>query len=101
MQLDLGNNVRNTFRFNTTATFGVKLLNRIEVIGGTSVVYDSKKFDFFNPGVGVILTPAATIQIYAMVDYVSSMYLTESKAFNLKFGTNLLIGNGGKIKLSD
>lgn len=101
MEVDLGNNVRNTFRFNTTATFGISLLKRIEIIGGNSLVYDSKKLDFFNPGLGVILTPAATIQIYAMVDYVSSIYLTDSKAFNLKFGTNILIGDGGKIKLSD
>ena len=100
-QLDLGNKINNPLRFNATASFGVNLFNWLEVIGGTSVVYDSKKMDFFNPGAGIILSPGTAVQIYAMVDYVSSIYLTESKAFNLKFGTNILIGNGGKHKLSE
>lgn len=94
-ELDLTGDIKNTFRFNTTLTFGLNLFNWAELIVGSSIVYDGKKINPFNPGVGLVLTPATAIQMYMMADYVSSIYLVEAKAFNVKFGMNILIGNGG------
>lgn len=89
-------NAENTFRFNTTLTCGASFFNWIEAIVGNSIVYDGESMDLFNPGIGVILTPGTFFQIYLMSDYISSFYLTDAKAFNVKFGVNLLFGNGGR-----
>ena len=94
-KLDLGPDVINTFRFNTTLSFGANLFNWFEVTAGTSFVYDGNKFNFFNPGVGLVFTPGTAIQLYLIGDYVSSIYLVQAKSFNVKFGVNLLFGNGG------
>ena len=99
-KLDLGGDVTNTFRFNTTLTLGANLFNWAEVIVGSSIVYDGKKPDFFNPGAGIILTPGTIFQFYMMADYISSLYLVESKAFNVRFGLNILIGKGGRSVVS-
>ena len=88
--------VENTFRFNTTLSLGANLYNWAEVVIGSSIIYDGKSMDFFNPGLGIILTPFTVMQVYLMTDYVSSFYLTEAKAFNIKVGLNLLFGTGGR-----
>ncbi len=90
--------VANTFRWNLTASFSANLFNWAELIVGSSIVYDGQNVDFFNPGAGLLLTPGTCFQTYVMADYVSSIYLTDSKAFNLKLGLNLLFGKGGKKK---
>ena len=92
--------VRNTFRFNTTLSFGVNLFNWAELIVGSSAVYDGSKLDLLNPGVGVVFTPATILQIYLMGDYISSFYLTEAKDFNIKFGMNILFGHGDDGRMS-
>ena len=94
-KLDLGPDVINTFRFNTTLSVGANLFNWFEVTAGNSFVYDGNKFNFFNPGVGLVFTPGTAVQFYLLGDYVSSIYLVKAKSFNLKFGLNLLFGNGG------
>ncbi|MBQ6741876.1 MAG: hypothetical protein IJR04_04730 [Bacteroidales bacterium] len=96
-KLDLS--IANTFRFNTTLSLGANLYNWAEIIVGSSVVHDGSGWDFFNPGIGIVLTPATVFQLYFMADYVSSFYLIESKAFNLKFGINLLFGKGGRSQV--
>ena len=98
-ELDLTDDLKNTFRFNTTLTFGVNLFNWAELIVGSSIVYDGSKINPFNPGVGFVFTPATAVQMYLMADYVSSIYLVEAKAFNVKFGLNLLFGRGGATSI--
>lgn len=90
-----------TFRFNTTVSAGLNLFNWAEFIAASSIVFDGSKPDFFNPGVGIILTPGTFLQAYIMADYVSSIYITEVKAINLKLGVNLLFGNGGRKTILD
>lgn len=97
--IDMNNEISNTFRFNTTLSFGVDLFNWAEVLVGSSVVYDGQQMDFFNPGIGLVLTPFKIIQLHFMADYISSIYLADAKAFNVKFGLSLLFGNGGKDKI--
>lgn len=104
LALDLGEDgfkgLKNTFRFNTTLSAGVNLFNWIELVVGSSVVYDGHSKigldNFLNPGVGIIVTPATLIQAYVMMDYASSMYFTQMKAFNFKMGFNLLVGSNSK-----
>lgn len=98
-ELDLTGDLKNTFRFNTTLSLGVNLFNWAELIVGSSVVYDGNKIDPLNPGVGLVLTPATAMQVYIMADYVSSLYLVEAKAFNVKFGFNMLFGKGGVTQI--
>lgn len=98
-ELDLTGDIKNTFRFNTTLSFGVNLFNWAEVIVGSSIVYDGNKISPFNPGVGLIITPGTAVQIYTMADFISSIYLVEAKAFNIKFGMNLLFGMGGTTQI--
>lgn len=98
-ELDLGDNVKNTFRFNTTISAGLNLFNWAELILATSIVSDGNKISPLNPGLGFIFTPATILQTYFMLDYASSIYLAEMKAFNVKFGFNILIGGGGRRKV--
>lgn len=98
--IDVTEGISNTFRFNTTLSFGVNLFNWAEVLVGSSVVYDGTSMDFFNPGIGLVLTPFKIFQFHIMADYVSSIYLADAKAFNVKFGFAMLFGNGGKDKIS-
>lgn len=88
----------NTFRWNTTLSASVNLFNWIELIAGTSIVYDGKHMDLFNPGAGISIAIGTFFQTYLIGDYTSNIRLVEAKAFNAKFGVNLLIGRGGKKK---
>ena len=109
VELDLGeggiSELKNTFRFNTTLSASVNLFNWIEVIAGSSIVYDGSGLsnitlsNFLNPGVGIILTPATLLQAYVMMDYASSMYLTQMKGFNFKLGFNVLIGSNSRTRI--
>ena len=101
----LGNyeGAKNTFRSNTTLSVGVNLFNWVEVIAGSSFVYEKGQkvtFDnFLNPGLGIIITPATLFQAYFMMDYASSMYFTQMKAFNFKFGFNIIMGGNSKTRI--
>jgi len=96
---DLGNNITNTFRFNTTLSVGANIFNWLEVTAGNSFVYDGNHFDAINPGVGIVFTPATIFQVYLIGDYVSSIYLVEAQSFSFKMGINLLFGNGGASRI--
>ena len=98
-QLDWDDNVKNTFRFNTTISAGLNLFNWAELILASSVVSDGNKISPLNPGLGFIFTPGTFFQTYFMLDYASSIYLADMKAFNIKAGFNILIGGGGKRRI--
>ena len=98
-EIDLSDNVVNTFRWNTTASLGINLFNWAELMVGSSLVYDGTKLNWFNPGIGFSFSLATIFQMYIMTDYMSSIYVTEAKAFNFKFGLNLLIGKGGRSQI--
>lgn len=99
-ELDLTDQIVNTFRFNTTLSFGVNLFNWVELLLGSSVVYDGSKVDFFNPGIGLVFTPGTVVQFHLMADYVSSIRLVEAKAFNIKVGLSMLFGKGNKTTIT-
>ena len=88
-----------TFRHNTTLSVTLNLINWLELTVASGITSDSKKISFFNPGVSVSLTPFTMIQIYAAMDYASSLYLVDVKRLNFMLGANILIGRGGAKKL--
>ena len=90
----------NTFRFNTTLSLHFNLKNWIELVAGSSVVYDGENIDYFNPGAGIIMAPGSLFQLYVMADYISSIYIIDSKAFNIRAGVNVIIGKGRRKPLS-
>ena len=92
--------ISNKFRFNTTLSFGANLFNWVELIAGSSIVYDGSKVDFLNPGVGVVFTPGTVFQIYIIGDYISDFYLVDAKDFNFKLGFNLLLGSGNNGRMA-
>lgn len=91
-----GLSTENTFRWNGTFSLGMNVYERIELTAANSIVYDGSSMDFFNPGIGIIFSIGRVFQFYFMSDYVSNFYLTDSKAFNLKLGLNLLFGSAKK-----
>ena len=99
--LGFAQDIPNTFRWNTTLSLGANLFNWAEVVAGNSVVYDGSSLDVLNPGIGLVLTPATIFQVYVMADYLSSFYLTDSKALNVKFGINLLFGKGSRTVIEE
>ena len=66
----------------------------IEVVAAASVISSKGDWSFFNPGVGITLTPFRTLQIYTFLDYISNIYLVDAKQFNISFGLNLFFGKG-------
>lgn len=86
----------NLFRFNTTLSMTANISDWFEIMVGNSLVFDSHRTDLINPGIGFILTPFKTVQLYTMFDYLSSIYVVESKNFNFSIGLNILLNSAQK-----
>lgn len=87
----------NNFRYNTTLSLTANLYDWLEVMIGNSIVFDGENSDYVNPGAGIVITPFRAIQLYAIADYVSDLYIVDAKAFNCTFGLNILLsGNHRK-----
>lgn len=63
----------------------------VEFIVSASVLQSHGNWDWFNPGVGLTLTPFHTAQFYLFLDYISAIPIIDAKQVNLTFGFNLLI----------
>lgn len=81
------------FRCSTTAMAELNLFDRLEVIAGNTVIDNGYYIDWFNPGLGLNLSPIKAIQFYLFVDYMSSIYVTDFRSLNMYMGLNLMIGN--------
>ena len=71
----------------------VSLADWIEVIANVAVVDDGANVSWFNPGVGVSLSLFKAIQVYALMDYISNIYLVDAKSFSVSVGLNLMVVN--------
>lgn len=89
-----GGAMTRNFRSTTSLSADFNIANWLEFVVGNSFVNDGEKLDIFNPGAGLVITPLAIFQIYAVADYVSSIYLVEEKDLKIRLGLNLLFGNG-------
>ena len=68
----------------------------IEFVASASVISNKNNWDWFNPGLGLTLTPMRTLQIYVFLDYISNIYLVDAKNINLSLGINLLFGKSNQ-----
>ncbi len=82
------------FRHTTTLVGGVNLANWVELMASLSVVKNGSRADWFNPGVGVNFSFGKIIQLYALVNYVSSLNYKAMKSANVQIGFNLMFGKG-------
>lgn len=79
------------FRYNTTATLGVNISNWVELMGCAAIVSDATKTSFFNPGVGIILSPFSVTQIYFLANYTSDIYFADAQKAKFNFGINIVL----------
>lgn len=73
------------------ARFNLK--DQIEIVALASAISNNGEMDWFNPGVGITVTPGRVFQIYTMLDYISNFYLVKAKSVNISFGINLFFGS--------
>ncbi len=78
------------FRFNNTLSLHFNLFDWLELGVANSYTYDGQKPNFFNPGLMVSLNPGKQVQLYAAVDYVSSMNLVDIRSAHVYFGMNIV-----------
>ena len=71
----------------------VSLADWIEVIANVAVVDDGANVSWFNPGVGVSLSLFKAIQVSAIMDSFSTIYLVDAKSFSVSVGLNLMVVN--------
>lgn len=96
---DLGNG---HFRCNTSLSATFNVAGWVELSVANAFAFDGEDGSLFNPGVGITLSPANTIQFFLMADYISSFYAVEEKATNIHFGFNVRFGkNRDKHSNSD
>ena len=81
------------FYSNTSLLARLNLYDWVEIVASASVITNNGKWNWFNPGVGVTLTPFRSFQVYAFLDYISNIYLIDAKQFNISVGLNLFLGS--------
>ncbi|MBQ9474150.1 MAG: hypothetical protein IJU81_07045 [Bacteroidales bacterium] len=86
------------FCHTTVLSGDVNLLDRLELTAGFSVIHNGTYTDWFNPGIGLNITLIKALQLFAMIDYTSSLYMFDAKAVNVYGGINLLLVPGGLFK---
>ncbi|MBR1516818.1 MAG: hypothetical protein IJ620_01550 [Bacteroidales bacterium] len=86
---DLG---RGHFRSNLSLSANFNLAGWLELMMANAFVFDGKNGSLFNPGIGLTFSPANTVQLYVMADFISSFYAVEAKAMNAYMGFNVRFG---------
>lgn len=81
------------FYSRTSALARVNLYDWVEVVASASVLTNNGKWNWFNPGIGLTLTPFRTFQIYTFLDYISNFYIVDAKQLNISVGLNLFFGS--------
>lgn len=81
------------FRSTTSLVGSASIGDWLELVANVAVVDDGNKINWFNPGVGFSIALGKCVQMYGLLDYLSSIYLVDAKSFNISFGMNLMIVN--------
>lgn len=80
--------------YSSTSILGrINLMDWIEIAASFSVISNNSQVNWFNPGLGITLTPFRAIQVYAAMDYISNRYIIDAKQFNITAGVSLMFGN--------
>ncbi|MBO4599849.1 MAG: hypothetical protein J5641_03825 [Bacteroidales bacterium] len=80
----------NHFACNNTLSAHVNLFNWMELSAANSFTYDGNKVSWLNPGFAVTVSPGRKLQVFAAIEYLSSMRLVEVKAAHVMFGINMV-----------
>lgn len=80
----------NPFACNNTLSANINLVNWLEIGVANSFTYDGTTFSTFNPGASLTIDFGGKFQLFAAVEYVSSLYLAEIKAAHVLFGINVV-----------
>ena len=81
----------NPFAFNNTLSAHFNLFNWLEISVANSITRDANNnWSWGNPGCAITLSPGRRLQLFASLEYVSSMRLTEIKAAHVMFGINMV-----------
>lgn len=80
----------NHFCCNNTLSAHLNLFNWMELSVANSFTYDGDKMTWLNPGCAVTLSPGRRFQLFAAVEYLSSMRLVEVRAAHVMFGINMV-----------
>ena len=88
---------KNTGFYSRTSLLArLNLHDWVEVVASASVLSSNDTWNWFNPGVGVTVTPFRAIQIYAFIDYISNIYIVDAKQLNVSLGLNMFFGTATK-----
>ena len=68
----------------------LNIFNWLELAAANSFTYDGNHFAFLNPGASVTVGLGGRFQLFASVEYLSSLYLTELKSAHVVFGINMV-----------
>lgn len=80
----------NPFACNNTLSANINLVNWLEIGIANSFTYDGNNISFLNPGASLTVGFGGKFQLFAAVEYVSSIYLAEMKAAHVLFGVNVV-----------
>lgn len=78
------------FACNNTLSANLNFFNWLELGVANSFTYDGTNFTAFNPGASLTVGLGGKFQLFAAVEYVSSIYLAEIKAAHVLFGINIV-----------
>jgi hypothetical protein len=81
------------FYSRTSAIARVNLYDWVEVVASASMLTSNNKINWFNPGIGLTLTPLRAFQVYTFIDYISNLYLIDAKHLNVSVGLNIFFGS--------
>lgn len=81
------------FYSRTSALARVNLYDWVEVVASASVLTSNGHWNWFNPGIGITLTPFRTFQLYTFIDYMSNFYIVDTKQLNISAGLNIFFGS--------
>ena len=80
----------NHFACNNTLSAHLNLFNWMELSATNSFTYNGERTTWLNPGFAVTLSPGRRLQLFAAIEYLSSMRLTQVKAAHVMFGVNMV-----------
>ena len=80
----------NHFACNNTLSAHLNVFNWMEISATNSFVYNGEKVTWLNPGCAITVSPGRRLQVFAALEYLSSMRLTQVKAAHVMFGINMV-----------
>lgn len=78
-----------SYRYNNTLSLHFNALDWIELTLANSFTKIDNNYNFFNPGFSLSLNPGRHVQLYAAVDYTTSLSVADMRAAHVYAGINI------------